>query len=865
MAEFDISSAKPIDKDSSSTNKATFDPSSAAIFYPGAEKSAREIKKTYEQPDYPIEQAEPKEFSKGEVAASGAIGGVTSAVAPKVLQKGGQALEKKAGQLALKNLPGVLEKLPGPMGRVGTAMDITGRVLANTPLVSRVLGGTTLGATSDIAGQFAEQAGFGGPGRFFTEMAVGTVPSLTKPFVQFIFSRTGRTIGGVDAVGAMNKAAKEIQSLSNNDLKTLNSMAKALGGGKYEQGSMELIYALVGKEGLAEARATEEAIDRILTNAKTQADAIKDADAAQASRILNLAQRKAAEIKQSSETRLQNNLLLKLEQQRKSTTGIEIAKNRLSEIVAPPKELSDIGNELRDSISNLQKDRVVLRQTVRDQEIAMRDAEIQNKVAKNDLISNTNDIREIVSDLKKLVLREYEAIPVEAPITAKAQVDQVNGLLQSLQGVPVRIQNNRVSLPANINPANSGYIKDYIQKLSQLGNLEGRTVVVPPSFEAIDQIRRSLGEAFKGKPPVGYESINKEFAKDLYVKLSKAMGKYSEQHRRFIESYEALSRDLDIFRTKGAKKALALDDYLENNFATDPQGLAKYYFSSQQKVRDLLELTENKPLVEKTALEYVAGELKGKDSRAVVDYLTKRENSDWLRELPQVRKKLERYADQLAAAEARAGKAQSIVKRVEQLEPEIKKTSKERQDELLSLAGVKAGELEAAGKEKIKGVETAAAEQVAPLKERAAEIQRLIDQKKSPVDSFANYLLDENAVGNIKKISQYVAQSEGGEEAFKQAVISTMSRVSPNNLAKIYRERIRYALEGSGLYTPEQLLELDRKVAAAREPRFLENIIRGWLTSVVSSETPSRARNVKKFRSFSNPYNLGVSDYMGIF
>ena len=124
--------------------------------------------------------------------------------------------------------------------------------------------------------------------------------------------------------------------------------------------------------------------------------------------------------------------------------------------------------------------------------------------------------------------------------------------------------------------------------------------------------------------------------------------------------------------------------------------------------------------------------------------------------------------------------------------------------------------------------------------------------------------MDENAIGNVKKIAKYVAQSEGGEEAFKQAVISTMARVRPNSLAQVYRERIRYALEGSGLYTPQQLLELDRKVAAAREPGVLQNLIRGWIVSTSAAETPSRARNVMRFGTFSDPYASSVGDYLGI-
>jgi hypothetical protein len=49
-------------------------------------------------------------------------------------------------------------------------------------------------------------------------------------------------------------------------------MAKALGGEKYEQGTMEKVYALIGKEALQDMTAANNEASKIISEARAKAD-----------------------------------------------------------------------------------------------------------------------------------------------------------------------------------------------------------------------------------------------------------------------------------------------------------------------------------------------------------------------------------------------------------------------------------------------------------------------------------------------------------------------------------------------------------------------------------------------------------------
>jgi hypothetical protein len=70
-------------------------------------------------------------------------------------------------------------------------------------------------------------------GRFLVEMGVGTIPGLNKFIDKYVISKIARSIGGYDARNFALDVSKAVTELGDQDRKTLDRMAKALGGEKY--------------------------------------------------------------------------------------------------------------------------------------------------------------------------------------------------------------------------------------------------------------------------------------------------------------------------------------------------------------------------------------------------------------------------------------------------------------------------------------------------------------------------------------------------------------------------------------------------------------------------------------------------------
>lgn len=771
-----------------------FDVGSAAVFYPSMPKETKAFK---EKPEF--ERPPPKEFSAAEAAGSGVTGAAIGLGAPKVMEMAGKGISK----------------LPAPQAKaIGTTMELSGRVLGNVPAPSRALGGAAMGTTSDIAGQLAEQYLFAsGPVRMMVEMGVGTIPTIKRSLERYIVSAFARKGGGIDLVNAAQNAGKEIATLSDVERKTLDRMAKALGGEKYEQGSMEYIYMLIGKEGLRDVTTAQRQAETIINNARTEAQTIINTNPARAQAIQAEANRRALEINNEANARVRKIIEKKSQVGEAGSARLEQARSQIN-TVGSPRELTPISTDLRTAIETRQNKLIEAKKSQAATDIKNRDDEITSLVNQGKLISNNKEYKKITEELGNKLLLDISSIPRQAPVTDKLQLQQLRDIYDSLQGRRLVVG--------------------------------GREQFVPPSFGAVDDIRRKLGRVFEGQPPQGYEAISAETAKDLYFKLSKAMGNYSNAHKNFISNYEKASKDLDIFGTKAAKKATALDDYIAGHYANDPQGLVGYYFKTPTRVQDLIEITGDAAAVERAASDYVARTLRDENAKGVANWLAKKENSDWLTALPNLRKRVEAYQGQLEQAEQYSKKATGIVERLGALDPFKRAEQRIKEVDKLAETQIKGipGEKEATK------VLKEAEKRAAPLEQEAARIEKLTASKKSPVDFMEDILVNENAPGNLRQVAQFIARDPNGKEVFQKAVANTIARVDKTRLQDLYNKRIKYALEGSGLYSPSQLQELSMRVAAARDPNVVEKLILGVVTSTAAPEAAKTTRNLFSLSPF---------------
>jgi hypothetical protein len=274
----------------------------------------------------------------------------------------------------------------------------------------------------------------------------------------------------------------------------------------------------------------------------------------------------------------------------------------------PAKErtLADIGGELQNTIVTRNKSA-----------LRAREAEIQaNKKARDDLVTAQQNSGRYVNNLP-----EYDAMVNEL----KAQLDNTAMVSRS------------PSVQAS-----------YKSLLSELQNAEGK----PLSFQALDDVRRKLGESFRGKPDEGYGAIQGTAAKDLYQKVRDIQVKYAGgetgPQAKLLDDYHASTKGLEQFSSRLGKKVTALDQYREGQFP-DPSTIPDTFFKTKASVQALTELTGNRTQVQSAALHYADKQLAGKDAKGVNEWMSK--NAEWLNEVPATRSLIEKYATRLEGSE----------------------------------------------------------------------------------------------------------------------------------------------------------------------------------------------------------------------
>lgn len=183
----------------------------------------------------------------------------------------------------------------------------------------------------------------------------------------------------------------------------------------------------------------------------------------------------------------------------------------------------------------------------------------------------------------------------------------------------------------------------------------------PISFQALDDVRRKLGDAFRGKPAEGYDALTTKQAKDLYQKVSDVQKQYAGPiQSKLLEDYHLQTQGMEPFTSKIGKKATALDQFRSEQYATDASSLPSTYFKTRASVQALKELTGSNATVATAALEHADKELAGKNAEQVRDWMTK--NGEWLSEVRPVQMLVNKYATKLEDAERSLRNAEDFAK-----------------------------------------------------------------------------------------------------------------------------------------------------------------------------------------------------------
>jgi len=531
------------------------------------------------------------------IGGAGAIGTVMGAVAPQILQ-GASTLAQ--GVPFLRPISGALNFMAAGAKAAGPAM--------------RSISGGVSGLASETSGQVAEVSGASQPVAEIARLAGGAVtPELAPLALQL-----GKfTVSGGPQQAAISYAKSMLAKLTNGRLspaeqKQLTEIQSSVMG-EQEPGRAMLKLGEAMELGASEARAAGEA----------RATALHSQAADVARRASLAADAELAKVPgQRADIQSQQAYLKTLQDQARNaglSTVSTIGENR---------PLATIGGELQNAAAKRQG----------DLKTAASAAYTKTKTEVDDIVSNLEATNNSVTDLssyKALVDRlKAELKPgVHSPDVARGYqkiLDQIT--------VPTRVG----EAPVAFQPVPGG------------GVVSIKSPAKPPekpTFQAIDDARRMLGEAFRGEADEGYKAIGNVAQKEFYGLVSQVQKDFAgDAQTRLLTQYADSRPGLEVFGSKAGTKLTGLDKGALTQFASDPSKIPTAFFSTPKMFASLVEMVGDKELATQAAKQYTANQLASKQtSKEVGTWMTT--NREFLNAVPEVKASVIAYQNTLQNSE----------------------------------------------------------------------------------------------------------------------------------------------------------------------------------------------------------------------
>ena len=328
---------------------------------------------------------------------------------------------------------------------------------------------------------------------------------------------------------------------------------------------------------------------------------------------------------------------------------------------------------------------------------------------------------------------------------------------------------------------------------------------VGPSFQAIDDARRMLGEAFRGQADEGYKAIGQTAQKKYYGLLSQIQKDFAgEPQTQLLTQYADSRPGLEIFGSKAGTKLTGLDKGALTQFASDPSKLPDYFFSTPKNYNALIEMVGSKELALKAAQQYAANQLAPKEtSKQVGNWMTA--NREFLNAVPEVKDAVIKYRTTLETGERAVANIGGGIKQLSTANTAILKTAKDTAAEQLTV-----GKLQA----------TAAKTEAATItKEAAKAADNIWNSTSGPLKN----VRDAIEGGNMEKwaaIAPIIERSPDAKKAVFDAVRQVASELgSSKGVTQKFNENMRPALEKFGMLGKDEANSIAQQLAAIEAKR----------------------------------------------
>lgn len=367
--------------------------------------------------------------------------------------------------------------------------------------------------------------------------------------------------------------------------------------------------------------------------------------------------------------------------------------------------------------------------------------------------------------------------------------------------------------------------------------------VYKTSFEALDPVRRKLGEAFDGKPVEGFEGLLKDQAKDLYgrirsIQVEYAGGKDGPQDM-LLRNYSEGKDILNALRIPAGRKVIGADKLNPEYLTQDPSEIPAAFFRTKKGVQDLLQITKDPALVEGAASDYLARKLSGKNTKEINDFL--KDNKEWI--------------DLFPGLSGRVKNAVSALERGESVGPKTGKLAEALRTEIKNLpiaAEQQAGKVRTEAEKEATARAQAGFKRAADIRETGKKMAATVTPEQAKIESILGKgdptveiekLISSGETTKLRDAAPFIKSNPQLLDSFNRALDITLSRMNPKNVLDDYERIIKPALLNTGLVSSQKAAELSQRIRTVQmtlEPSAAAQTARWIIKTGIAGETGTR-------------------------
>ena len=728
-----------------------------------------------------------------EIMKSSAVNAVIGAASPEILTGAGKALEwasPAAGRFA-------------PAVRVaGQALE-AGGVLAARHRVRLAVSGGLSGAVSESAGQVADAHGATPMQGLGVRLVASLVtPSLGSATHSLISSRRTEWAVTAKVLFGSEPIAKQVATARQN---LASSVVQSQPQNLFHQQLQESVEATRQTAAAMQQKTIETAIkeaEKIKETNPAAAQKVIDEAIAQGKRYVAEAETASAALKKAAGGKLET-----------AHRVMAQSDKHLQALVGVPEDFDKLGGKLRDITLKRTESLEASRIAAYKANEAVRDTSVKTMEFAGQYMDTVEGMPEFLKQLDKTFRITKEGLK------AAGSVAEVTD-----EGVRAA----GLKLYKALKPANKA----------------------KPTFGAVDEVRRYLGKVAYGGEAEGYDALKQRYAKGFYETLSKMQEKYAGSAQATLQAdYTAALKLEQSTKGKTGRTLMATDRLNPEEWVKDAASIPKTYFKTAQGVRDLIQATESKEEVFKSARSYAARILYGHDAKAIQGKL-KSSDYDWMKEVPALYESTSAYANKLAQIERLGGQLEA---KAGDLTSKAVQTTKQAAalDTTMKELGLKEASARVASRVE-EGTERVA-QATTQAKEKYTEMTATVDKLASndyPVRAVTK-LLTSGSREEQETAVRLVRGKPGGKAAIEGSVRAVLRDMSEGNVRYNY-EMLQPLLRNVAKLEPTAMKKLDKDVtrlldsfAPAKALPLIQKMLLSVLNTGVVVGTP-RAATVKQ-------------------